>query len=414
MIIRGVQDNQIYGADSPLYFSVLAGINETIRAVDLLITVWSGDRITDAPLDATYSLSRTVDSFGSKATATEFNVAPFAKDVLEFDTFTGNYSTGAACWMDIEYYIDYLDASQNSQSILSSITIVCTNGYGFFTQEPNYILDPFRVVSSDINATIGSTLKIPVLCTGITGGATKSISSVTATYSDGTTTTVNLPSVTDTTLDLFETISFNVTDVEWIDIESDVPSYGKMRVHPKKPYVYDPVRVGYLDANGSISYITFFGNNKEVSNYTRESHRVYRGGDYSANKGNKRVFRTNGTESITLNTDWVEEDMFNAIDELLLSKYVFLEVESLGCGLDFAEKVQADGGVYEGGSCVVTKTAELGIDITSLRTDPVYEVSDRISIIPNTDSINKIKSIDELINYEISFDKAFTKKPTYL
>ena len=414
MTTLGVQNNQVYGADSPLYLSIVAGINETITQVDLNITIWSGDRVTDKPADANYTLVRTADSFGSKASVTEFNVAPFAKDVLEFNTFSGSYSAGAACWMELEYLVSYVDSGQLPQSILGSVTIVCTNGYGFYTQEPNYILDPFRAVSSDINATIGSTLKIPVLCTDITGAPTKSISSVTATYSDGTTTTTNLPVVTDNTLELFETIEFDITDVDWIDVESDVSTYGKVRIHPKKPYRYDPIRVGYLDANGAISYLTFFGNNKELSNYTKESHRVYTGSDYSANKGNKRVFRVNGTESITLNTDWVDEDIFNSIDEMLLSKYVFLEIESLTCGLDFAQKVQADGGVYEGGTCVANRLSELGIDIGDIRTEPVYAVSDRVSIIPNTNNINKIKSVDELINYEISFDKAFNKKPTYL
>ena len=407
MTIQGIQDGQVYGADSPLYISFLSSLNEEIISVTLLISVWYGDKVTDEPADPNYRLERNVDSLGQRATFTEFNVAPFAKDVLRFDTFSGSYTNNNACWMKVEYIVNYIDAGSLPQSILGDLTIVCTNGYGTYEQGANYLLNPFRFGSSEINATIGSTLNITVLANQITGGSTKTISSITARSSDGTIDTRNLSAVTDNTNDLFEVISFLVDDVDYIDIESDVPSYGSFRVYPTNVYRHSPIRIGYLDPNGAISYLTFYGNNKEVSNYTRDSHQVYTGSNYGKNNGNRRVFRTNGTESITLNSDWVDESFFTSINEMLLSKYVFLQTEERSIGVfqtKFKDRVLADGGVVESIGCVTTDCGFSGL----------YGISGRVVVIPNTSSIDKMKNIDELINYQVTFDKAFNKKPTYL
>ena len=414
MIIQGVRDGEVYGADTPLYFSVLSQLGETITSVTALLYIWYGDKITDEPADPNYRLERNADSFGKSATFTEFNFAPFAKDILRFDSFGGTYALNNACWVKIEWFVNYLDAGQLPQSISGDRTIVCTTGYSMYEQESNFILNPIIFPSSELNVTIGSVLPITILANQITGGSSKTITKLMANYSDGDYNEFVIPAVTDNTNDLFQIAEFDITDVEYIDIVSDVPAYGSLRVIPKRVHKHKPQRVGYLDSNGAISYATFFGNTKEISDYTRDTHRAYRGSNFDRTRGNIKTFRTNGNESITMNSDWVDEDFFHVVDQMLLSKYVFLEVENLVCGKVFPEAVEAKGGTFEGGTCLFDKLAKYGINMDDTRTAPTYEIGERINVIPETKNITHKKSVDELINYQIEFRKAFGKKATYL
>ena len=414
MIIQGVQDGEVYGADTPLYFSAQALLGESITSVTLLIYVWYGDKVTDEPANPNYRLYRNEDSFGKNATFTEFNISSFAKDVLRFETFSGSYALNNACWMKVEYYINYLDAGQAPQTLDSELTIACTMGYSTYEQEANFLLNPVLFPSSELNATIGSVLPITILANQITGGSSKTITKLMANYSDGSYNEFVVPAVTDNTNNLFQIAEFDITDVDYIDIESDVPAYGSVRVFPKSVYKYKPQRVGYLDSNGTISHITFYGNNIEISNYTRDTFGAYKGSSYDRNNGNTRIFRTNGRESITMNTDWVSEDFFQVIDQLLLSKYVFLEVENLSCGKTYPQVVESDGGTCESAQCVANGLQKYGLTFDDLRTAPTYEVGQRINVIPETKNITQKKLVNELINYQIEFKKAFGKKATYL
>ena len=414
MIIQGIQEGEVYGADTPLFFSVAATGNEYLLSVILELKIWYGDKVTDKPSTPNYVISRDADSFGLGGTFTEFNVSNFAKDVLRFDTFAGSYALNNAIWLEVAYLVNYQDGITPPQAITGDVTIVCTNGYSLYEQGVNSVLNPVIFPSPEINATIGSSVSITTLASQITGSSSKTITRLTATYSDGTTSAFVLPAVTDTTNDLFQVAEFIVTDVDYIDIVSDVPAYGSMRVIPKSVHKYKPQRVGYLDSNGAISYITFFGNSKEISEYNRNSQRSYSGSSFGANLGNKNYFSTNGSETIILNSDWVCEGFFNAINELLLSKYVFFETEGLVCGKTYPEIVEGDGGICESAQCLSDKLVKFGLSLNELRTEPTYEVTERTAILPKSKKETRKMSVDGLINYQIEFEKAFDKKPTLI
>ena len=416
--VSGISNGKVYGVNSPIYLNVLAGLGEELTSVFIRIRTWRGTKASETTYfptinDWSYELQRDTNTFGVGAVETEFNVATFARDAIRFDSYDGNYLSLNACWMRVNYTVNFLDNSDLPDSTTGNIYILCSSGYSFYEDGANVELNPVNFRASSLKATIGSTLNIPVISTSQAGSASETASSITATYSDGTTSTQSITTSGNNSDNLLQRFLFSVTDVDWIDVATDNPNLPTLRVYPTKPYKYTPYKIGYLDSQGTVSYVTFFGNSKENANYDRENFRRFRGSKYSTEKGNHNTFYTNGQDSITLNSDWVDEDFYNVIDEILLSEYVFIQDESLNCGVDFFERAEADGATVESKTCAGDAMAELGVSINDTKGEPVYVVSSRTQVLPNTTSVEIFKSLDGLINYSLDFKKAFNKKATF-
>lgn len=416
--VSGISDGKVYGVNSPIYLNVLAGLGEELTSVSIRIRTWRGTKASESTHfpttnDWSYELQRDTNTFGSGAVETEFNVATFARDAISFNSYNGNYLSLNACWMRVQYTVNFLDASVLPDSISGNIYILCSSGYSFYEDGANLEINPVNFRASSLKATIGSTLEIPVVSTSQAGSASETASSITATYSDGTTSTQSITTTGSNSNNLLQRFSFSVTDVDWIDVATNNPNLPTLRVYPTVPYKYTPYKIGYLDSQGTISYVTFFGNSKENANYDRENFRRFRGSRYSTEEGNHNTFYTNGQDSITLNSDWVDEDFYNVIDEILLSEYVFIQDESLNCGYNFIERAEADGATVEAKACAVEAIATFGVSIDDTEGDPVYAVSGRTKLLPNTTSVEIFKSLDGLINYSLDFKKAFNKKATF-
>lgn len=411
--VTGVTDGKVYGALSPLYVNFLVGLGEQLQDVTVNIKTWSGDKTSDQPADFQYELFRNENQFGSGSLSTEFNVAPFCLDALEFDGFNGTYISSTKAWARLNYVVNYLDASLLPQSVSGNIYFLVTNGYNFFEQGSTEELLPVNFPSSSIKATIGSTLPVSVLMTDIAGSPSETISAARIEYPDGTSSLVSLTTGGNNSGNLIQVVNVPIDDVEYINVSVNNADLDSLKIYPTKPYKHNPYRIGFLDANGVISYIYLYGNKQEVDEYSRNSFQRYRGGSISNDTGTNSTFTTNGTETLTLNSDWVNEDFYGLLEQLMLSKYVFFEEESLSCGKNFVERAEADGAEVESTQCAADVMESFGVSVEDTIGEPSYEVSGRFRVDVVDTSVQRKRSVDGLINYAIKLKKAYNKIATF-
>ena len=409
--ITNITDGATYGVRSPLWFTASVNtIGEVLVDATLEIFIWTG-LIGDKPATPNYTLFRDQSQFGSSAATTEFNLAPFAREGITYTSFDGGYQDKFACWMSVDYDINHDDGS--AQNTTGTIDVLCTDGWGEFEGGDSVELLPWNFASEKIYALEGETLPITFLATQIGGGASTTITNVDILFSDGTTDAHTVSGGLLRSRDLFSVYSLSIpSGVEWVDITPDTTGAPTLRVEVKPKKKYNVTRVGYVDKNGCISYVSFFGNQLQSRDVRRESFKRYLGSLRTPAAGAVAQFNVNGMERLTLNTDWVPEAFEDNIKELILSQYHFI-ADAIVTVTDWHERVINDGGTIESLQCANdTLYLEFGIDPATLCTKTVT-FGTSTALIPETSSYQKLKQIDGLMSYQIEFRKAFDTLHTF-
>jgi len=251
------------------------------------------------------------------------------------------------------------------------------------------------------------------LATQIGGGASTTITNVDILFSDGTTDAHTVSGGLLRSRDLFSVYSLSIpSGVEWVDITPDTTGAPTLRVEVKPKKKYNVTRVGYVDKNGCISYVSFFGNQLQSRDVRRESFKRYLGSLRTPAAGAVAQFNVNGIERLTLNTDWVPEAFEANIKELILSQYHFI-AEATITMKEWQQRIINDGGTIESLRCTNnTLFQQFGIDPATLRIKAVT-FGTSTALIPETNGYEKMKQINGLINYQIEFRKAFNTLHTF-
>jgi hypothetical protein len=131
---------------------------------------------------------------------------------------------------------------------------------------------------------------------------------------------------------------------------------------------YTPVQVAFINRFGVADFITFFKRSDERGNFTQDSYQksIYNDGftTPSLEVGKYTSFNVNSRNTLTLNTGFVDQNYDETIEDILMSEYV-----------------------------------------------AVYINSNWVSVVPNRGTIEYQKSINtQLINYTMSFDFGFDER----
>ena len=91
---------------------------------------------------------------------------------------------------------------------------------------------------------------------------------------------------------------------------------------------YSPVQVSFINKEGVMDSITFFKRSNREGNFTNETYMPQISPDavtaIDLTKPQMKQFQVNSTETLTLNTGWVEEEYDEVIRQLLLSERVII------------------------------------------------------------------------------------------
>lgn len=96
--------------------------------------------------------------------------------------------------------------------------------------------------------------------------------------------------------------------------------------YPIEECKYTPVLCDFINRYGGWQTITFFkAQTNAISVKGSEYNLLPSAINYNVNKGQSKVFNINGTQTVKLNTGWVDENYNELITDLLLSETVLLD-----------------------------------------------------------------------------------------
>jgi len=96
--------------------------------------------------------------------------------------------------------------------------------------------------------------------------------------------------------------------------------------YPIEECKYTPVLCDFINRYGGWETITFFkAQTNAISVKGSEYNLLPSAINYNVNKGQSKVFNINGTQTVKLNTGWVDENYNELITDLLLSETVLLD-----------------------------------------------------------------------------------------
>jgi len=265
------------------------------------------------------------------------------------DYYEQNYQVAAnsqpfkriqSLWVDVTTTAKESDGTTIGTS--TSTNYLAQEGYNTFLEGVNYITEPNAMLTADyIQYNNGSEIQIPVNMEIVNSVVFKSGN-----------TTIHTQSIADTTNSLLKikyvdlTTASNITSVVITYNTSSTRTITVERIDECK---YPVFKCKFLNRWGAFQDVFFFKKSTESletksENYNRSIFNAafkyqQRGGDggadepcntlftynsYSTNQHSKKSYNTNGSESLILNTGFVNEAMNETFKELLVSEYVYL------------------------------------------------------------------------------------------
>ena len=321
-----------------------------LKTANLDLYIYSGTSTSYTSNDLKYQLQKSIVGTNTKIL---FEISELVSDYITHN-FNDDYNSVSIWVTTITTLFDETDTIFTYGSPVVE-TFLAVDGYGYFEDGINPQLSNNALITANTiylpEDTIG---KLPI-------------------YAEG---------VGKVSIDLVDT---EITDndntnqkIQYIDIpanSSTIQVYGTddttllrtIRVNNVCEPKYTPYKVTFVNRLGAYQNIFFFKKSLKSIDITDERFKrntvVNNSVSYGLNAGQEQRYNTNATQSITLNTGFINEDSNSTIEELFLSENVWIK--------------------YEGNT---------------------------LPLIPKTKSLQYKTSLnDKLANYTVDFDFAFNK-----
>ena len=323
---------------SPFFIRTPQQTSSSLSYFQINITVFGGlsssTEICD-DLYATYSLQK--KPLGAE-NSVSFDISEIVNDHIE-QIFTGTYaSTKSSIWVTVA-----TSARQSDGTIIGSVTTntyLAQEGFNKFKEGANYTTEPIAMLSSTyIQNHKGSTITIPVNAERVTSVQWRNGTSVreTDTFTDNGNQNQKIQFA------LFTAGTF----LDNALITYDSGSTTTITLEQVEECKYPVNKITFVNRWGALQDLFFFKKSTESLDATRENFNASifearavqlepgeEPGDdcqetltfntYSTTAHAKKTFNANATESIVLNTGFVNELMNPYFEELMVSEYIWL------------------------------------------------------------------------------------------
>jgi len=287
-------------------------------------------------LYATYSLQK--KPLGAEDSVT-FDISEIVNDHIE-QIFTGTYAAAkSSIWVTVATSPRQADGQVVTGLTVTSNTYLAQEGFNKFKEGVNYTTEPIAMLSSTyIQNHKGSTITIPVNAERVTQVEWRNGTSVreTDTFTD------NLNQNQKIQFALFTAGTF----LDNALITYDSGSTTTITLEQVEECKYPVNKITFVNRWGALQDLFFFKKSSESLEATRENFNASifearavqldppeTGTDctesltfntYSTTAHAKKTFNANATESISLNTGFVNELMNPYFEELMVSEYIWL------------------------------------------------------------------------------------------
>ena len=323
---------------SPFFIRTPQQTSSSLSYFQINITVFGGlsssTEICD-DLYATYSLQK--KPLGAE-NSVSFDISEIVNDHIE-QIFTGTYaSTKSSIWVTVA-----TSARQSDGTIIGSVTTntyLAQEGFNKFKEGANYTTEPIAMLSSTyIQNHKGSTITIPVNAERVTSVQWRNGTAVreTDTFTDNGNQNQKIQFA------LFTAGTF----LDNALITYDSGSTTTITLEQVEECKYPVNKITFVNRWGALQDLFFFKKSTESLDATRENFNASifearavqlepgeEPGDdcqetltfntYSTTAHAKKTFNANATESIVLNTGFVNELMNPYFEELMVSEYIWL------------------------------------------------------------------------------------------
>jgi hypothetical protein len=365
---------------SPFFIRTPQEADSSLSYFQINITVFGGLSSSTEVCDdlyATYSLQK--KPLGAE-NSVSFDISEIVNDHLE-QIFTGTYSASSATssiWVTVATSARQSDGQIVPDTSVTSNTYLAQEGYNKFKEGVNYTTEPTAMVSSTyIQYHLGSTVTIPVNVERVTSVQWRSGTGVreTDSFTDNGNQNQKIQYAQFTSTTLLDNVL----------VTYDSGSTSTITIEPIEECKYPVNKITFVNRWGAMQDLFFF--KKSVDSLENRSENYNRsifearsvqldppeepGQDcqesltfntYSTTAHAKKTFNANATESVLLNSGFVNELMNPYFEELMVSENIWLTDSSAN----------------------------------------IYPVNLKESSFTKKTSLN-----DRLINYTMSFEKAF-------
>lgn len=292
--------------------------------------IWNGTG--SAPTSPTYTLSKLIPS--PTVTRTTYNISPYLKEFLSHTSFQNNYNSSNQALTSTEWcnvsVKKYKKLTTTFTQVGSTTTYKVFDGYGLYTEGYNkdlgnylldqgtyyYLYDSNAVLASDPLKRAGDISWI-----GVGGYKVKYTE-----LNTGTTNTVTIPSGgVITTYRVYPTYYDNGNLFQILDASNNVLWQATFK--PKTECKYEPVCCDFINRYGAWQREYFFKASKNSINVENTEYNLLQNNlvSYDVLEGQRKTFNTNYSETITVNTDWVDESFSENLRQLMTSERILLD-----------------------------------------------------------------------------------------
>lgn len=319
--LSSITANEIYGVRSPLPLAFSAGgLGEFLKTITIDLKIWIGDKVTNKPSTATYSISLGTNTLSTSLQYYELDAAELVREYIDTDAFSypTTYGSDWAAWLEIDW-----SATNNSDTVYTGTpTVICTNGYRSY--EDSLALSTYYF-PSEVKVPDDHSYFITVLDKGVTG-ASRVIDTIEIDYDVSATSTTSFGAAGSTSASLFKTatLTWGAEDTQaTVNLKLSTTTVASFTVYKFCKAKYENIMIGYVNRVGVVDYQYFFGKNEKTQTVERETYKPALDNTYTTANSQYRIIKANGKLPFQTNTDWVVEDTKEKIRDLLLTEYAF-------------------------------------------------------------------------------------------
>jgi len=272
---------------------------------------------TAIPTLPTYTLSKPIAS--ALQPNTVYNISNYAKDFIKpiapvfvNDVVAEDVTTW--CYVLVKRY---KEVSAGSYTLLDEETIVCLNGFSKYSDGYNYsttnvVVPMFNTehnnyITSDRQKYLNIYVEVSEPCEWNTPDALFSF-------------TPSLPTVYK--LPLNNSLSTGNVSQFFLASVEQFKAYAYTVCEPK----YTPIICNFVNRYGGWEFLTFFkANMQSIEVNSKDFNMLPSAVNYNVLQGQKQVFNKQGKQKIKCNTGWVDENLSELIEDMLLSNVVLLD-----------------------------------------------------------------------------------------
>jgi hypothetical protein len=299
------------------YVVIINEANQVSTRLELFI--WKHNQTE--PIVPTYNLSMNIASVSIKQN--KYNISNYIAEYIENTNPIYSVGNNDSDGMYAHFkYKTYKVDSAGDETLLATVSGVGIEGYTDYLDGLNKISTDNVLLLADNDKTIvyDRNKQYPYINYI---AKTNSVSVSYADVSGGNINTLSIPSTSN-----YRVYRVPITtNISAYDKGNSVTINGvKFNVEPECGYRHKSVLCSFINRYGGWSFITFLGNSLNTIDTSNSQYNLMPDSlPYNVNLGQVRNYNTNGTQSVKLNTGWVDENYSELITELMLSETVLLD-----------------------------------------------------------------------------------------